>query len=88
MVAGPIGRQTEGNVSSFGFWGWRGKIFHSFTDEGKIDMWMWMMMMTAASGPVAFELARLDRFGAKQSERCKNPPPSCRSWVVDVCLSG
>ena len=38
VVAGPMGRQTEGNVSSVGFWGWRGKRFHSFMDEGKIDV--------------------------------------------------
>lgn len=63
------------------FGGWRGKRFHSFMDEGKIDMWM---MMTAAGGPLAFELARLDRFGAKQAVRAVQDAllPSCRSLVV------
>lgn len=63
------------------FGGWRGKEFHSFMDEGKIDMWM---MMTAAGGPLAFELARLDRFGGEEVRA----PPSCRSLVVwrHVCL--
>ena len=40
MVTEPMGRRAEGNVSSFGFLGLEGRRFHSFMDEGKIDMWM------------------------------------------------
>lgn len=63
------------------FGGWRGKEFHSFMDEGKIDMWM---MMTAASGPLAFELARLDRFGG---EEVRAPRVSFLGRL-EACLSG